>query len=82
MAWPHLAVVVVVTAMVAAQAPADEEPGEEDHRDDEQDPGHDADPRQRLVEPGHGALIIYARPGMTLDRAQTLPTVGLFVFIV
>ena len=64
LAWPHLAVgvVVVVTAMVAAvvaaQAPADEEPGEEDHRDDEQDPGHDANPRQRLVEPVGAAISV------------------------
>jgi hypothetical protein len=55
-------VATMVSAAAGPGGPAQEEPGEEDHRDDEQDTGDDAHPRQDLVQPT-GSVVVRRRCG-------------------
>jgi hypothetical protein len=49
--------------VVTAGNSAEKDTGEEDHRDDEQDTGDDADPREDLIDPGGPMISGIVVPG-------------------
>jgi hypothetical protein len=70
----------VVTAIVATGGPAEEEPGEEDHRDDEDDAGHDGYPRQGLVEPAGPVVAVVGPRGRFTSGCRYFRHVSIILF--